>query len=277
MRVRQELVGHALEQHGLDLESACSPIASPVRFATRKTCVSTARVDSPKATFSTTFAVLRPTPGRASSASRVRGTWPPCCLDQDAAGGVQVLRLAAEQADRLDRVLERRQAEGEHLLRRRRDREQPPRRLVDAAVGRLRREQHRREQLEHARVFELAGRVGIGVAQRREEGNDRRRPSSPAVAARRAQEPARAARARAERRGHGLLPARRRGSAPTRGGARRRVDALLVALVAARAPVRPAPGSRRSSRCARRWPAPARCSRPGRPAGRARSRCTARR
>src|SRR5438874_2148179 len=37
-------------------------------------CVSTAIVDSPKATFSTTFAVLRPTPGSVSSAARSRGT-----------------------------------------------------------------------------------------------------------------------------------------------------------------------------------------------------------
>ncbi len=29
--------------------------------------------------FITTFAVLRPTPGSCSSASRVRGTCPPCC------------------------------------------------------------------------------------------------------------------------------------------------------------------------------------------------------
>ena len=42
-------------------------------------CVSTAIVGSPKATFSTTFAVLRPTPGSASSASRSRGTSPLCC------------------------------------------------------------------------------------------------------------------------------------------------------------------------------------------------------
>jgi hypothetical protein len=35
-------------------------------------------VGSPNATFSTTLAVLRPTPGRRSSAARSRGTWPPC-------------------------------------------------------------------------------------------------------------------------------------------------------------------------------------------------------
>ena len=40
--------------------------------------VSTAMVGWPKAVLSTTFAVLRPTPGRASSASRFCGTSPPC-------------------------------------------------------------------------------------------------------------------------------------------------------------------------------------------------------
>ena len=57
---------------------------------------------------------------------------------------------------------------------------------------------------------------------------------------------------------------------------RERVETRCAAdvLRSAGAPVQPAPESRRSSRCARRWPAPARCSRRGRPAGRARSRCT---
>ena len=48
------------------------PGARPVRLLTRKMCVSTAMVGWPKATFSTTLAVLRPTPGKASSASRWR-------------------------------------------------------------------------------------------------------------------------------------------------------------------------------------------------------------
>src|SRR5262245_8382803 len=56
------------------------PVAMPVRLPTRKMWVSTAMVGSPKATLSTTLAVLRPTPGSASSASRVRGTAPPCSL-----------------------------------------------------------------------------------------------------------------------------------------------------------------------------------------------------
>ena len=53
------------------------PGARPVRFETRKICVSTAIVGSPKAVFRTTFAVLRPTPGRDSSSARSRGTSPP--------------------------------------------------------------------------------------------------------------------------------------------------------------------------------------------------------
>src|SRR3546814_9074864 len=35
-------------------------------------------VGSPNPVLSTTLAVLRPTPGRATSASRGRGTWPSC-------------------------------------------------------------------------------------------------------------------------------------------------------------------------------------------------------
>src|SRR4249920_3293279 len=50
----------------------------PVLLPTRKMWVSTAIVGSPKAMLSTTLAVLRPTPGSASSASRVRGTSPAC-------------------------------------------------------------------------------------------------------------------------------------------------------------------------------------------------------
>ncbi|MCY1247300.1 hypothetical protein D9M72_606190 [compost metagenome] len=50
----------------------------PVRLLTRKICVSTAMVGWRKAVLSTTLAVLRPTPGRASRSSRLSGTWLPC-------------------------------------------------------------------------------------------------------------------------------------------------------------------------------------------------------
>jgi len=53
------------------------PGAMPVRLPRRKIWVSTAMVAWPKISFSTTFAVLRPTPGSASSAARLSGTSPP--------------------------------------------------------------------------------------------------------------------------------------------------------------------------------------------------------
>ena len=62
----------------ISTSSGSLPGAIPVRLPTRKTCVSTAIVSFPNATLSTTLAVLRPTPGSASSASRDRGTLPPC-------------------------------------------------------------------------------------------------------------------------------------------------------------------------------------------------------
>ena len=62
----------------ISTSSGVLPEARPSRCATRNTCVSTASVGSPKAVLSTTLAVLRPTPGRASSASRWCGTSPPC-------------------------------------------------------------------------------------------------------------------------------------------------------------------------------------------------------
>ena len=47
-------------------------------MATLKTWVSTAMVGSPNASFMTTLAVLRPTPGRLCRASRFVGTSLPC-------------------------------------------------------------------------------------------------------------------------------------------------------------------------------------------------------
>ena len=67
------------------------------RHACRRRCVG-----SPNATLSTTLAVLRPTPGSASSASRSRGTSPPCARSAPAQRD-HVLRLGAVEADRSDR------------------------------------------------------------------------------------------------------------------------------------------------------------------------------
>ena len=50
--------------------SGVAPRAKGMRFATRKTCVSTAMTGSPKAMLSTTLAVLRPTPGSEVPAAR---------------------------------------------------------------------------------------------------------------------------------------------------------------------------------------------------------------
>ena len=75
-------MGIARNSSGMNFTSFVStastslPGAMPVRFATRKMWVSTAMVGSPNAVFRITLAVLRPTPGSASSSSRVRGTAP---------------------------------------------------------------------------------------------------------------------------------------------------------------------------------------------------------
>ena len=64
----------------MTLTSRCStsrtflPTAKPVRLPTRKIWVSTAIVGCPNAVFSTTLAVLRPTPGKASKSALLSGT-----------------------------------------------------------------------------------------------------------------------------------------------------------------------------------------------------------
>ncbi len=65
-----------LDFHG----QGCAPGGQPGAVRNAKDRVSTAIVVSPKAILSTTFAVLRPTPGNASSDSRSAGTCPPCRL-----------------------------------------------------------------------------------------------------------------------------------------------------------------------------------------------------
>lgn len=56
--------------------SGVSPSARPILGQMRRRCVSTGIVCSPQITFKTTFAVLRPTPGRLINSSRERGTFP---------------------------------------------------------------------------------------------------------------------------------------------------------------------------------------------------------
>ena len=158
MRVQHVLVRHDLEQLQLDLERVL-PGARPVRLPMRKICVSTAMVGSPNAMLSTTLAVLRPTPGSASSASRVRGTCPPCSATSFLRQRDDVLRLGAIEPDGLDQFAHALFAERRHLLRRVGRREQRRRRLVDAGVGRLRRQHHRDQQRERIDVLQLALRL----------------------------------------------------------------------------------------------------------------------
>ena len=68
-------------------------------------------------------------------------------LDEDPRQPDDVLRLGIEQADALDVLLERVLAERDHLRGRLDLLEQRARRLVDAGVGRLRRQHHGDEQL----------------------------------------------------------------------------------------------------------------------------------
>ena len=138
---------------------------------------------------------------------------------QDLASQQQVPRLVAVQADRADLLAQRVEAERQHLLRRVGEREQPPRGLVDAHVGGLGRQQHRAQQLEHAGVLQLAGRLRVGRLERGEEGLDvggfhHRGLSASARPAAVAPVPARcrtgSARSRPGRRGRAGRPATRR-------------------------------------------------------------------
>ncbi len=117
--------------------SGVLPGASPVRLPRRKMWVSTAMVGSPKAALSTTLAVLRPTPGSSSSASRVRGTWPPCLFEQDAAGCSRCLALLRYRPMVLICSSRPSRPRSSIWLRRVGYGEQPARGLVDADVGGL--------------------------------------------------------------------------------------------------------------------------------------------
>ncbi len=77
MRVALVMLRHDLLEAAFDFQRVLArrqigAVADPENM------VSTAMVGSPNATFSTTLAVLRPTPGSSSSASRSFGTSPPC-------------------------------------------------------------------------------------------------------------------------------------------------------------------------------------------------------
>ena len=169
VRVRRGTpAGTRCEQPQSRPRSACCPSASPVRLATRKTCVSTAIVGSPKATLSTTLAVLRPTPGSASqrlarrAAPRRRAARPGC--GRSACRFFALVRYRPIVRMRSSQRRQRRASSifcgvGASANRR-------ARRLVDADVGGLRRQQHRGQQLEHA-ACTRSSLAGCGLAARR--------------------------------------------------------------------------------------------------------------
>jgi hypothetical protein len=76
-----------------------------------------------------------------------------------------VLRLVAIETDGLDVVADLVLAEREHLSRRVGDLKQRARRLVDAGVGRLRRQHHGDQQRVGVEMLQLALRLGICVAK----------------------------------------------------------------------------------------------------------------
>src|SRR5438477_8622464 len=80
-----------------------------------------------------------------------------------------VLGLGAIEPDGADQVLDPRLTERHHLLRRVRELKQCGRRLVDAGVCRLRREDHGHEQCEGALELELAAGIGEPLGEPAEE------------------------------------------------------------------------------------------------------------
>ena len=90
-------------------------------------------------------------------------------LEQDPAGGDDVLRLGVEQADGRDVVLQPVFAQREDRRRCVGHREQASRGLVDAHVGGLRGQRHRDQQFERRAIFQFRRRARIEFAQPREQ------------------------------------------------------------------------------------------------------------
>ena len=189
MRMLHEMAGITPAPVSSPPRAGRCPGASPVRLPTRNTCVSTAMVGSPKATFKTTLAVLRPTPGSASSAARgarhlAAMLARPACRQRH-----HVPCLGAEEPDGLDGVAHLALAEREHLLRRVGGRERCARRLVNAGVGGLRRQNHRDQQRERIDMPQLALRLRIGLAKTAERLMDLGRRPGPWLLCGRARSP----------------------------------------------------------------------------------------
>ena len=126
--------------------AASCPGARPVRLPTRKMCVSTAIVGSPKATLSTTLAVLRPTPGSVSSASRSRGTSPPCSSTSIRDSAMMFFALVRKRPIVRMNSATRSSPSASIFSGVSASGEQRRRRLVDPDIGRLRRQHDGDEQ-----------------------------------------------------------------------------------------------------------------------------------
>ena len=118
---------------------------------------------------STTFAVLRPTPGSDSSAAREDGHLAAEVLDQEARELDDVLGLVAVEADGADVGDEPLLAQRQHPFGRVGEGEEVARGLVDAGVGGLGRERDGHEEREGVEVLELALGMGVGGAEAAED------------------------------------------------------------------------------------------------------------
>ena len=138
--------------------------------------MSTGSPGTPKALPSTTFAVLRPTPGSVTRSAIRPGTCPSNRSTRAAPSPMSARALARKNPVDLMIVLELGRV-GLRVVRGRRvAREELGGDEVDAHVGGLRRQQRRHEQLQRRAEVELA--VGVGVALR--QGTvDPPRPAGP--------------------------------------------------------------------------------------------------
>ena len=122
----------------------------------------------PNATFSTTLAVLRPTPGMRSQRGAILRHLAAMLVDQHARQGDHVLGLGIEEADGLDvpPFPSPSSPSASILLRGCPPPRKALRRSVDPRHRRLRRQDHGDQQGERVAVVELAlrGRVGLGQA-----------------------------------------------------------------------------------------------------------------
>ena len=85
-------------------------------------------------------------------------------FDQQSTGFNDILRLAVVQADGLDELAQSVHAQCMYRLRGIGNRKQAGSGLVDAYIGRLRRQYDRNQQFERVAIVEFRGRVGVVVA-----------------------------------------------------------------------------------------------------------------